>query len=122
LKRLLLWVSGVVLVVFGAVGVRVFVEGVRSGESEGAVLDIVIAVCLLVLGVLCLVAARRWHQLRRGIFFGALLMFFGMTIAAVGVDDVLSGGGQGVASTWVLAGVFVAFGLLLIVVRSRRAG
>lgn len=120
MRRLLFWVFGVALLVFGAIGIRVFVEDVRSGEPEAAVRNIVVAVFLLVLGVLCLVAARRWHQLRRGVFFGVLLVFFGMTIAALGVDDLLSGGTQDAASTWVLAGVFAAGGILLIVMRSRR--
>ena len=113
-KKALFWVVGVVLLVFGAVGFDVFAEDVRSVDDKAQVVDIVIASCMLILGVLCFIAARRNYRLGWSTFIGVLLAFLGIAMAGMGFDDLISGNMQGLAVTFVLACVFVVAGGLLI--------
>lgn len=114
MRALLFRIVGAILLLFGAVGVAVFAEEMLVADPDNPAVTVTVAVELLVLGILCLVAARGRHRLTWSAFIGVALGFLGVAMVGMGFDELLSGLAKNSAVTFVLAVLFIAAGVTLV--------
>ena len=91
MKFRLLYVLGFTFVLLGLTGYSVVVEEFISNEPRNPILGPLASGMLTAVGVLIFIAARTRYRLTFSIVTGACLLFLGLIMIAMGLEEMIAG-------------------------------
>ncbi len=114
MKSWFLRVIGFVFILFGVVGFVVAVEEFGSDEPQNMILGPVASAMFVAIGILLFRAAKIKYQFTLSIVMGASLVFFGLAMVAMIVENLIAGKPEDLMVGFIVVAVFLISGVLLI--------
>lgn len=114
MKSWILRILGVVFILFGLVGFMVAVEEFRSDEPQNPVLGPVVSTMFVAIGLLLFRAVKVKYQFTLSVVMGAGLVFFGFSVVAMELENLIAGKPGELIIGIIVAAIFLISGYLLI--------
>jgi peptidoglycan/LPS O-acetylase OafA/YrhL len=111
---ILLRIIGAVLILLAVVGFMVTFEEYGSGSPRNPILNPLMSVLFVVIGVCLFHAARMRYSLSWSMIGGVGLIFLGLAIVAIFLDDMLAGEKHDLTVGFLVGAVFLVAGFVLI--------